>query len=317
MGLRTFSTFAGSASLALLVAFTAVIVSCEKMNVEADGESTPTATANLILKVVGSGQTRGSLAAGASPAISTTMVDFGNTRSGDDYWSRLHFVFYQEGTKVADRSQNVGDDGYGEVAMTLSEGTYQVLVLAHSSNGAPTLATPDKLQFTNAMGFSDTFYYYGDVTVTAEPQTHEIVLTRVTAMVRFIINDDMPQNVRSMKFYYTGGSGTLDARTGLGCVASKQSVVVDVDPSKLSKPYTFDLYTIPRETTAELSLTVTAYDEIGAMVRERTFKSVEVERNKITEFAGDFFGGSTQTPGSETFLVSAETEWGGTISRTY
>lgn len=286
------------------------LMSCEKMDIGTGSNGSDSKSANLILKVVN--------------------TDAGcETRADGEYWSRLNFVVYQNGSKVASKNQTAGDEGYGQAALTLAEGTYQVLVLAHSSNGNPSLSSPEKIQFTNETGFTDTFFSYTDITVTNEPQTHEITLERATAMLRFIINDDMPENVRSMLFYYTGGSGALDAKTGFGCVASKQKVTVNVNPATMTKPYTFELYTIPRDQTAKLNLTVTAYDESQAVVLERVFKDVDVEKNKITEFAGIFFTsanpddnpgddeGGNQPPTQDTFLISANTKWADTISLSY
>ena len=297
----------------LLIAVLTIHYSCEKVNVS-DFAGKESSEPNLVLNVVTTGNK------------AMTRAD------GSKFWTHLNFVVYQNGKKVKGVNQVEGDDGYGQVKLTLDEGTYQVLVLAHSSDGNPTTTSAEKLQFTNAMGFTDTFYYYGNITVTNQQQTHNITLNRVTALLRFIINDDMPTNVSNLKFYYTGGSGALNATTGFGCVDSKQTVIIDVDPKTLTKPYTFDLYTIPREATASLNLTVTAYDETQTVVQERTFKGVEVQTNKITEFAGDFFtvnnneggenpdnegGGDTSPSGQTTFRISVNTDWAGTITKTY
>lgn len=295
--------------LALLpIAIVAVLFSCEKMSLN----EARNVNANLVLKVVTTGNE------------TMTRAD------GSTFWTRLNFVVYQNGKKVTQVNQTAGDENYGQAALTLDEGMYQVLVLAHSGESNPTLTSAEKIQFTNAIGFSDTFYYYGSIAVTAEQQTHDITLNRVTAMLRFIINDDMPKNITNFKFYYTGGSGALNATTGLGCVDSKQTVTIVVDPATLNKPYTFDLYTIPREQTANLNLTVTAYDETQSVVHERTFKGIEVQVNKITEFAGEFFtengntggeddpnGGGTTTSGQTSFRIIANTEWAGTITKSY
>jgi len=296
----------------LAIALT-LFCACEKMSFDnKDQDKVNNDNANLILRVVDD----------------ATVPE---TRAGEaKHWSRLNFAVYQNGKKVKGVNQTEDDTDYGQAAMTLEEGTYQVLVLAHSGSANPTMTTPEKIQFTNAIGFTDTFYHYGNITVTSEPQTHNITLNRVTAMLRFIINDEMPDNVRSMKFYYTGGSGALNAYNGRGCVDSKQTVNIYVDPTTTEKPYTFDLYTIPHETTAKLNLTVTAYDETQTTIIERTFKGVEVQTNKITEFSGDFFTGSASpddgngtddeepTANShDTFLISANTAWEGTITKTY
>ena len=284
---------------------------CEKMDTGSNSANS-NSDANLIINVVVTGNE------------AMTRAD------GSDFWTRLNFVVYQNGKKVKAVNQTEGDDDFGQAALTLDEGSYQILVLAHSSDGNPTMTTAEKVQFTNAIGFTDTFYYYGTISVTNEKQTHNITLNRVTALLRFIINDDMPENISNLKFYYTGGSGALNATTGLGCVDSKQTVIMVVEPSTMTKPYTFDLYTIPREQTASLNITVTAYDNTQTVVKERTFKGIQIETNKITEFSGDFFtGGNTpddgDDPGNETpspkgqdiFMINANTSWAGTITASY
>ncbi|MBQ3629630.1 MAG: FimB/Mfa2 family fimbrial subunit [Prevotella sp.] len=289
----------------LLIAVCMLLSACEKM--PTDDEITTVENATLTLNVTTDG-----------------ITPFGSTRAGS-YWTHLNFVVYQNGSKVAGVNQAEGDDNYGHASMQLSPGTYQVLVLAHSSESNPTLTNPEKLQFTNAMGFTDTFYYYDGITVTSEPKTHNITLERATALLRFIIDDDMPDGISYLRFYYTGGSGALNARTGYGCVDSKQTVNIDADPAA-TKPYVFDLYTIPKEQQGSLNLTVTAYGEDGVeIVKERVFKGISIERNKITELKGSFFTESPNddpndnpsSPTSDTFVITANTEWGGTITQTY
>lgn len=298
--------------ITLLVMALTMTTSCEKpymgdITGVSDGDEEP----NLVLRVV------------TTDAKAMTRAD------GDAFWNRLNFAIYQNGKKVKGVNQVADDDSYGQVELTLEAGTYQVLVLAHSSDGNPTTTDAEKIQFTNALGFSDTFYYYGSITVTRQQQTHNITLNRVTAMLRFIINDEIPANVSNLKFYYTGGSGALNATTGYGCVDSKQTVVKVIDRTSMTRPYSFDLYTIPKEPTAKLNLTVTAYDETQTVIYEREFKGIGVETNKITEFSGNFFinqptpgdddphSGEQPTAGNDIFLISANTDWAGTISHSY
>ena len=281
---------------ALLMAVLALAASCEKASLS-DMTGKDGGEPNLVLRVVTTGQ---------EPM---TRAD------GETAWKGVN--------------QKEGETGYGQAELTLEAGTYQVLVMAHSSDGNPTTTAAEKIQFTNAMGFTDTFYYYGTITVTGQKQTHNITLNRVTALLRFIINDDMPERVTNLKFYYTGGSGALNATTGVGCVDSKQTVIKVVDRTTMTRPYAFDLYTIPKEPTARLNLTVTAYDEAQTAIYERSFKGIEVQVNRITEFSGDFFtteptpggedpqGGEETTAGNDIFMISANTEWAGVITQTY
>lgn len=291
-----------------LVLTAMLLGACEKVTIDDNEPITVKAMGNLTLNVTTEG-----------------ITPFA-TRAGESYWTRLNFVVYQNGVKVAGVNQAAGDTDYGHASIDLTPGNYQVLVLAHSSSSNPTLTNPEKLQFTNAMGFTDTFYYYDGITVTDEAQTHNIRLERATAMLRFTINDEMPSGISYLRFYYTGGSGALNARTGLGCVDSKQTVNIDVDETA-SRPYVFELYTIPKEQQATLSLTVTAYGADGVeVVKERTIKNINIERNKITELEGSFF---TESPNndnsddppsqtsSDTFVITADTEWGGVIKQSY
>lgn len=300
--------------IGVLVLSTAMLSSCEKAVFDEE-ISNDSKSGNLVLKV-----------------LAPDDLQMGITRGDASYWGRISFVAYQDGKKVKAVTQTRDEAGYGEVSMELTPGTYQVLVLAHSSNGNPTLSNPEKIPFTNAIGYTDTFFAYQDITVTGEAQEHAIALERVTAMLRFMINDAMPQAVKTLKFYYTGGSGALNAKTGLGCVASQQTVNVEVDPLA-DRPYTYELYTIPREAAASLNLTVTAYDGSGAVVAERIIKEIGIERNKITELAGGFFTengngnnheeGGGDEPGNDaptpktSFVVTANISWNGIISESY
>ncbi|MBR1934243.1 MAG: FimB/Mfa2 family fimbrial subunit [Prevotella sp.] len=276
--------------LAALAAF-----SCEKPILE-ENETEPTQQeqnqkGNLVLRVsdfrlVSADATRG-------------VVDI------TEYCSRLNFVVYKDGKKVDSRTQTKGDSNFGETAMTLEPGTYKLLVLAHSSNGGnPTLTDPESIHFTNALGFSDTFYFYDDIEVTSQQQTHEVTLTRASSMLRFIINDEVPSNLKYIQFYYTGGSGVLNAVTGYGgLVNSKQEMLYNVDGYTQLPP--LRVYTFLQEDEAKLDVTVTALDANKNTIVERKFENVPMKRNMVTEYSGSFFDHSSEN----SFTFKAETDW--------
>ncbi len=226
------------------------------------------------------------------------------------YSERLNFVLYQNGSKVKSVDQAKSDTNYGQVAFKLSPGTYQVLVIAHSCSSNPTLAHPESIQFTNSTGYSDTFYYYGDLEVTHEVKTHDITLQRASALLRFIVNDDLPVNVIRMHFLYTGGSGVLNAVTGYGGeINSRQERLYRVDG--LASPLTLPLYTFLQTDEGTLDVTVTAQNADNNTVMQRKFTGIPVKRNMITEFSGSFF------EHENSFSFKAETEWGGVIEQSY
>lgn len=226
------------------------------------------------------------------------------------YSSRLNFVLYKDGEKVKSLSQMQGDEGYGQVAFSLMPGTYKVLVLAHSSKGNPTLADPEAIKFDNSISYSDTFYYYGDITVGYQAATHDLTLTRATSLLRFIIDDELPTDLYRIKLLYTGGSGVLNAVTGYGGnVDSRQEKLYRVDG--YTAPLTLPIYTFLQEDEGTLNVTVTAMDESNNVILERKFTDIPMKRNMITEYRGAFF------EHDNAFTLTAETDWGGTIEATY
>lgn len=223
-----------------------------------------------------------------------------------DFSNMLKFVFYQDNEKVKDLTQKKDDGNYGEVGLTLQPGTYQLLVLAHSSASNPTLSDPTSIQFTNTTGYSDTFYYYGDIVVTKEQQTHDVRLQRATSMVRVTITDDIPAEVKRIRLYYTGESGVFNAVTGMGgTVNSKQSVTFSVEDK--TAPLALSAYTFLRNETGTLNMTITAYDANDNVKVEKELKNIPMKNRMVTEYSGNLFTAQSNT--ATNFNLTAETEW--------
>lgn len=218
-------------------------------------------------------------------------------------------VFSTDGAKVKSVAQKEGDASYGSVTMTLPEGSYRLVVIAHNGDGSATITSEDKVTFPNNK-MTDTFYYDGALTVTADQQTRDLTLTRAVAMVRMVLTDtSVPANVAKFKFYYLGGSSTFSPLAGYGCVQSKQTEVRTV-----CSDGTYELYTLPHQEDDVLTkLTVTALDAQDNAIVERTFENIPITRNKVTRFKGAFFGeGGTEgrtSEGAMRFL--ADPEWDG------
>ena len=115
-------------------------------------------------------------------------------------------IFDADGTKVKTVAQKKDDANYGTVALSLVAATYKLVVIAHNCDGSATISSEEKVTFPNNK-VTDTFYYYGDLVVTAEKQSYDLTLSRAVAMFRLITSDEsIPSNVAKMKFYYIGGS---------------------------------------------------------------------------------------------------------------
>ena len=255
-------------------------------------------------------------AVGDSPAEANVILRFTQfeqeafTRAATDITSlcsRLNIaIFNSEGTKVKTVAQKEGDSDYGTVALSLAEGTYQLVVIAHNCEGSATITSTEKVTFPNNK-VTDTFYYYGDLVVTSETQNYDLTLTRAVAMFRLVLTDeDIPSAVAKFKFYYTGGSSTFSPKDGYGCVNSKQTEIRTVASDGV-----YEIYTLPHtEEDVLTKLTVTALDANDNTIKERIFENVPVVRNQVTRYTGSFFGsgGGGQT-GSGSFRMTADPDW--------
>ena len=233
-----------------------------------------------------------------------------------DVCTRLNFAMYDAGgVRVKQINQKSGDKGFGAVSFELEEGSYQLVVLAHSSDGNPTMTNLAKIQFTNATKYSDTFLYYANVEVGDEPQTLDITLNRIVSLCRFVANDPIPEGVAKLQFYYTGGSGAFSAMTGLGVVDSKQTMTFDVVPGTTGTVY--DLYTFLHHTDDQVDLVVTALGADGNKMYERSFE-VPMEQRKITRMTGNFFTdeASVESHGAQV-EISINSEWEGEVNISY
>lgn len=292
----------------LLIAFVVLLTGCEKTLMEDDADSGSTDDANVVLQF-----------------SVFEQVPFG-TRSVQDITalcSRLNVAFFQNGTKVKTVSQKAGDSTFGTVGVTMEEGTYQLVVIAHSSDGSATISSEEKVTFPSNL-VTDVFYYYGSLKVTSTQTTYNLQLLRAVAMFRLELNSGLPANAAKIRFYYTGGSSTFSPYAGYGCVNSRQTVMMNV----ASGQRVFEVFTFPHSETDELKMLITVYDSGDNILKELTLENVPVTRNKITLYKGDFQGGGGTSGGDDDsgnsggttnggLVMKAESEWGGTDSYTF
>lgn len=227
--------------------------------------------------------------------------------------TRLNFAIYDEGgSRVKQVNQTSAAADFGKASFQLAEGDYTLVVVGHSASGNPTMTDPAKVQFTNATGYTDTYLCCANVTIGEEKVDYQVSLDRITALCRFVLtDDDIPSDVKKLQFYYTGGSGAFNAKTGLGCVNSKQDVKFDVSADNKQ----FDLYTFLHDTEGTIHLTVSALDASGGIYAERSF-DVPMEQNQITWLSGSFFGGTT-SGGTTITGVTVNTDWAGETHITF
>ena len=272
-----------------------LLVACEKPSWDSEDEGDEAIAGNLTVSIYQIGKTPFDVV----------------TRSQSTTPTHINYAVYSvDGQRVKQVNQQAGDANYGKASFQLEPGTYQLVVVAHSSNGNPTMTDLTKIQFKNNQGFSDTFLtYIEDVEVTAENHTLLVTPQRIVSLCRVEITDDVPETVSQLRFQYRGGSGAFDAHTGLGSVNSIQTLDFDVTGDQKQ----FDLYTYLHDTEGTIHLTVTAFDDSENIVLQREF-DIPMEREKITWFTGPFFGG---TGGGLSIGITLDTDWKGETHITF
>lgn len=226
--------------------------------------------------------------------------------------SRISYGIFKDGVKVGVFTQQKSDSNFGKLNLKLETGEYTVVVIAHNGNGNATISSPNEVKFANNQ-VSDTFSACVKIEVEAGDTNTPIDLQRVVAMFSLTIEDTIPENIKKLQFYYTGGSSTLDAETGFGCVESRQTVTINVKANQ----NVYNIYTIPHTEEDLLKITVSAIDENGLTVEERLLSEVPVQRNKVTVYSGKFFDGHTGESSTKTITLSADDEWAGNITGSF
>ena len=285
----------------MLFALALLAVACEKPMIpdETTGKMIP-ADANVILHFTQYEQESFGSSAHRSATRAATDIT--------ELCSRLNIALFDaEGTKVKTVAQKESDANFGTVGLTLTAGTYRLVVIAHNCDGSATISSTEKVTFPNNK-VTDTFYYYGDLVVTEAKQSYDLTLTRAVAMFRLVLTDEsVPSSVAKLKFYYIGGSSTFSPKDGYGCVNSKQTEIRSV-----SSDGVYEIYTLPHtEDDVLTKLTVTALDANDNVIKERTFENIPITRNQVTRYTGSFFGsgGGGGSSSDGTFHLTADPDW--------
>ena len=216
-------------------------------------------------------------------------------------------LYDEEGQRVYSVNKKSTDADFADVTIKLAEGKYYLVVVAHSNEKNATTTDINKITFDGKL--SDTFHYYKEIELQAGGNNIDVVMERVTAMFRLKITDEIPENVKQLKFYYTGGSSTLSGYTGAGSVNSRQTEIRNVQ----SGINTYEVYTFPQPDDKKLKMTITALDASGETVCTKTFEDVAVSKNMITCYKGNLFTNIAPPAASDNynFSISVNTDWKG------
>ena len=235
------------------------------------------------------------------------------SRSSDgelkDVCKRVTLAFFDsDNNKIITASESISDKNFGQFDININEGTYTIVVIAHNGTANPTITSPEEIKFASNK-VTDTFYYCGEIEV-VDDQDYNITLKRATAMFRLVVKDKTPSVVKQMKFYYTGGSSTLNAATGYGCVNSKQTEYRDIPSTARNGESEYEVYTFPHEGNKKLKFEISALNGTStssAPLYVRTIEDVEMRRNMISQYSGYFYGEDSE--GGRGFDIRIDDTW--------
>ena len=228
-------------------------------------------------------------------------------------FSKLNIqLFDSTGAKVFSKvkTQKAGEAGFGSLSVDIPDGTYTAVAVGHSSPTSASIKSPQSVTFTAQDGrkITDTFCACGPITVGVDSRSHSLQMDRVTAMFRLSMQSEhVPDGVSTLLFEYTGGSAAFNPTTKHGTTKSTQSEL---------RAFTglgdYEVFTFPyMADSCRVRMTITALDAAGQTIHTRTFESVPMVRNRITEYRGRFFS-DTSDPWAVVLLkFTANTTWDG------
>lgn len=271
------TTYPWLASLIMLLVTT--LTSCEKFALDDLGGNSHDANTNVIIHVSAAKKQESNNSRKMDSKI-TRVDEEADAKPLENYCSRLSIAIFDGAEKVKTLNLTADDDGYDDIELYLDKGEYRMVAIGHNGSGNCTITSPDKVKFYKNK-LTDTFFYYGRLSVEDNEDTEEnIILNRAVAQFKVHITDTpIPAEAHSIQFYYTGGSSTLDATTGYGCVNSRQT-----ETFKLSENVRdYSVYTFPHEENNGLKMTISILDADAQTIKEYTKEHLPVKCNYITK----------------------------------
>lgn len=283
----------------LLLMLVATLTSCEKFSIDETTGKSREANANVTIHVQ---KIEGT-------SLLTTKAADKQIALGD-VCSRLTLAIFDGEEKLETVNQLSTDNGFGTAHVSLDEGEYRLVVIAHNGKGNCSISAPEKVKFASNK-LTDTFYYYGRLSVNEEGATTDINLRRAVGAFKVHITDEnIPEEIRSIKFYYTGGSSTLDATTGFGCVNSRQTENFSMKDGGRD----FTVYTFPHEEEKNIKMSISFLDADAKVVKSFEKADLKIHQNRAayTEISiADGFGGGDDSTGGG-IGITVDPTWGET-----
>jgi hypothetical protein len=202
----------------------------------------------------------------------------------------------------------MGPDSFGTIQDSLATGNYTVLVIAGIQFNVNAIGpfSPDSIKYTplssaaaySAPGFkTDVFFKKFNITVGTGPLNQNIALNRVSGQLEIIIKDTPPNGYRlQTDIKYDNRAFAFSSETPF-CNEEESYGLSLLNP--------VNAITL-QNTTAPMTITMSAYDVSDNFITSKTINNVRVYKNTRTILSGNLF---TQQPGATQFTITANQAW--------
>lgn len=203
-----------------------------------------------------------------------------------DACTTLNYYRYSNGALAKSTTQTSSETNFGSLADYLTWGTHELCFVGHNSTATEQsgVVSFDKV--------TDTFSHYVSLTVDENTSKNQsFTLTRKIAKFELLVPDEIPDDAASVKLEITGGSISLNLRTGYGGTVVKQTKTISIPDSAIGKSNNkFSAFVFLPNGVTEVDIVATTLDANGNVLVEYEFEDVEMQTNYITRYKGRLFG---------------------------
>jgi len=229
--------------------------------------------------------------------------------------AHLDMAIYDLDNQLVVKQQTTTDtDGYGSFSASLPYGQYQVVFLGYDGSRTANLDSPTSIFFEQDY-VPNLFHKVVQLTVDGSAtDVQSVVLSRAVAAFRLQHAGDIPADLNTMSFVTTGGAHHLNGLTGMASQTEQRTC--DWGMSSVAGKTSFGIiyYSFLPSEEFTMSVTATATDKQGNVIRTRSFSDVPMKQNYLNSYSGNFFAPDSQTT---SFSLTLETDQWEEVSHTY
>lgn len=207
--------------------------------------------------------------------------------------------------------QTASDADFGSPAVQLSLGRHQLYFIATRGTGV----TFDTDTHTMRMDrVSDTFYKAVEINVgSTSSGTQAVELERIVTKLKIVLNDAIPEGADKVIITPDTWYHAIDYLTGEPSAATTaQPFTISIPTGDIgAKGEQISIFGFSGSTEWNTGFAVVCKDSSGGVLGSATVGSAPLRRNRVTEFSGTLFSGSSS------FSVSLLSSWDDSYTSTW